>query len=88
MEGTQLDVALSSVPEDYPEGCPVPCVPGWRVSDPATAFDFYSGEKGRITVLEVEGEPVLVTVAAPEEEFEAFLPEAQEVLDTVEWGGR
>jgi hypothetical protein len=88
VEGTQLDVAVASVPEDYPEVCGEPCVPGWRVSDPATAFDFFPGEKGRIAVLEVEGEPVLVTTSAPEEEFEGFLPEAQEVLDTVEWGGR
>jgi hypothetical protein len=88
VEGTRLDAVLSPVPEDYPEGCEEPCVPGWRVSDPATAFDFYPGEKVRITVLEIEGEPVLVTAAAPEEEFEGFLPEAQEVLDTVEWGSQ
>ncbi len=88
VEGTRLDTVLSTVPEDYPEGCGEPCVPAWRVSDPATAFDFYPGEKVRITVLEIEGEPVLVAAAAPEEEFEGFLPEAQEVLDTVEWGGR
>jgi len=61
------------------------------VSGPATAFDFLAGSKVRIAVLEVGGEPVLVTAEAAEadeDEFEGFLPEAQQVLDTVEWASR
>jgi hypothetical protein len=88
VEGTRFDMVVSSAPEDYPEACGEPCVPGYPVSDPATAFDFFPGDKERIVILEVGGEPVLVNAAAPEDEFEAFLPEAQQVLDTVEWGGR
>jgi hypothetical protein len=89
----ELDVTVSpsSEPKDYPEDCPDPCVPGWRVSGPATAFDFLAGSKVRIAVLEVGGEPVLVTAEAAEadeDEFEGFLPEAQQVLDTVEWASR
>jgi hypothetical protein len=33
-------------------------------------------------------EMVIVTAEAAEDDFEGFLPEAQEVLDTVEWGSR
>jgi hypothetical protein len=88
VSGAQLDVAVSSIPRDYPQYCPAPCVPGWRLSEPVTAFTFFSGDKGRIVVLDVEGEMVIVNAEAPEDEFEEFLPEAQKVLDTVEWGGR
>jgi hypothetical protein len=88
VSGAQLDVAVSSIPRDYPQDCPAPCVPGWRLSEPVTAFTFFSGDKGRIVILDVEGEMVIVNAEAPEDEFEEFLPEAQKVLDTVEWGGR
>jgi hypothetical protein len=91
VSGTQLDVTVSpsAIPRDYPEeACPEPCVPGWPASGPATAYDFLAGSKVRIAVLEVEGEPVLVTAEAAEDEFEGFLPEAQQVLDTVEWASR
>ena len=58
------------------------------MSGPATAYDFLAGSKVRIAVLEVGGEPVLVTAEADEDEFAGFLPEAQQVLDTVEWASR
>ncbi len=54
----------------------------------AAAGDLYSGSKARIVVLDVEGETVIVTAEAPEEEFEEFFPKAQELLDSVRWGGR
>ena len=85
VSGTQLDVTVPSVPKDYPEACPAPCVPGWPVSGPATAFDFLAGRKVRIAVVDVEGDIVIVSAEAAENEFEGFLPEAQQVLDTVEW---
>ena len=87
VSGTQLDVEVSSVLRDYPEGCPVPCVNAWPRSDERgeREFVFFLGDKGRHIVLNVEGETVIVSIEAPEEKFEEFLPEAQEVLDTVEW---
>jgi hypothetical protein len=37
--------------------------------------------------VDVQGQTVLIDVAAPEEKFDEFLPKAQKVLDTVEWKG-
>lgn len=83
--GTQLDVVVSSVLNDYPEDCPVPCVNAWPRSPQPMSFLFFLGDKGRHIVLDIEGETVIVSIEAPEEKFDEFLPEAQEVLDTVEW---
>ena len=42
----------------------------------------------RFIVLEdVGGERVTIAWEAPAADFEEFLPEAQEVIDTVEWKG-
>jgi hypothetical protein len=85
VSGTQLDVVVSPATKDYPQGCTVPCVPGWDLSEGQYAYYFVSGYETRLIVLDVEGETVIVAIEAPEETFEEFLPKAQEVLDTVEW---
>ena len=42
----------------------------------------------RHVVLEgVEGETVTMYFGSPKAEFDEFAPEAQKVLDSVEWGG-
>ena len=42
----------------------------------------------RVIVLEdVEGETVTIGFFSPPSEFEEFMPEAQKVLDSVEWRG-
>ena len=86
VSGTQLDAVVSPAPRDYPQECPAPCVPGWDLSEGPEAYDFLSGYKVRLIVLDVEGQTVIVDIEAPEETFEEFLPKAQEVLDTVKWG--
>ena len=44
-------------------------------------------EKARVTFLDVEGETVTISIISPASEFEEFVPEAQKVLDSVEWRG-
>jgi hypothetical protein len=39
-------------------------------------------------IVDVGGETVVTDVVAPADKFDAFLPKAQEVLDSVEWKGR
>jgi hypothetical protein len=41
-----------------------------------------------VTVLEdVEGETVTIGLASPATEFDEFAPEAQKVIDSVQWTG-
>ena len=44
------------------------------------------GDKVRVIVLEdVEGEAMTIDFSGPASEFGEFVPEAQEMIDTVEW---
>jgi hypothetical protein len=88
--GKRLDVEVN-VPEGYRDdqggGCAVPCVPLFRLGDDSVTHITEMG-KDRFAVLEdVRGEAVVIIVSAPVIEFDEFLPEAQKVLDTVEWEG-
>jgi hypothetical protein len=85
VSGQQFD-AIASEPKDV-EFCPEPCVPLFALSGGET-FWLGKSEKYRFIVLDdVEGETVTIIVGGPAVEFEEFLPEAQKVLDTIEWKG-
>jgi hypothetical protein len=85
VSGTRLDMVVSSTPKDYPKHCGMPCVPLFRISD-GTSFWLGKEERDRVIILEdVGGETVTIIIGGPPEEFERYLPKAQEVLDTVEW---
>ena len=59
-----------------------------KFSDGEGGLVLYSDQKKRLIVLEhVDGESVIIGVSAAPEKFDRLLPEAQEVLDTVEWKG-
>jgi hypothetical protein len=46
------------------------------------------GQKYRFTVLEdVKGEKVSIVFGSPAARFEELVPEAEKVLESVEWGG-
>jgi hypothetical protein len=49
--------------------------------------EFKEGFKERFVIVDVEGETVVIDVAAPADKFDEFLPKAQKVLDSVEWKG-
>jgi hypothetical protein len=94
--GKQIDVTASSTPENYPRDLcgGEPCVPLYPIAgthlggDPSESRILsYEGYKDRFIILDVGGETVIIDVAAPEDKFDAFLPKAQKVLESVEWKG-
>jgi uncharacterized protein YjbI with pentapeptide repeats len=83
-DGMQIDVTLSSTPENYPRDlCGEHCVALF----PPGIISSTKGFKDRFIIVEVEGKPVVIDVSAAsaENKFEDFLPKAQKMLDTVEW---
>ena len=85
VSGQQFD-AIPSEPKDV-EFCAEPCVPLFALSGGET-FWLGESEKYRFIVLDdVEGETATLIVGGSALEFEEFLPDAQKVLDTMEWKG-
>jgi hypothetical protein len=84
VKGVQFDVVVE-VPEDYSGVCGSDCVGLFRLS---TGFrvSLFEGDKVRLIVLDdVKGETVTLGFVSPATEFDEFAPEAQKVIDTVEW---
>ena len=88
VEGRRLDIRVSSLPEDYySEDCLGAAVPLWSLPG-GHHWCADEGFTDRYIVLEdIEGETVLIDVWSGSETFEKVLPEAREVLSTVEWEG-
>jgi len=87
--GVRIDVTDTSVPDNFPglDYCLFSCVPLFPYGNGnVVAFD--PQYKDRFVIVDVEGETVVIDVAAPVEQFDEFLPKAQKVLDTVEWTER
>ena len=88
--GKQLEADVE-VPEGYRDveggGCAVPCIPLLRLGNGSVTHITEKGKDGFIILEDVQGETVIIIVSAPADKFEAFLPKAQKVLDTVEWKG-
>ena len=87
VKGERFDVVVEDLPEDYYSVCGSDCVGLFRLS---TGFrvSLVEGYKGRLIVLDdVKGETVTLGFVSPATEFDEFAPEAQKVIDTVEWGG-
>jgi uncharacterized protein YjbI with pentapeptide repeats len=85
VSGARLDVAISSMPESYPPKCGLPCVPLFQDSQ-GEPISTYTSFEARFVVLEVDGETVIATIVSREDKFDDFLPQAEEVLSTVDWG--
>jgi hypothetical protein len=92
VKGVQFDVVLGDLPRDYTGTCRSivghrNCVDLFRLSTGRQIFHD-EGEKVRVTVLEdVEGETVTIGFATLASDFDEFAPEAQKVLESVEWRG-
>ena len=93
-KGQQLDVAVAKdLPEDYHSGVcspiaePEECVDLFRVSTPPPVF-VSEGNKVRLIVLqnELSGQTIALGYASRSTHFDEFAPEAQKVIDTIEWG--
>ncbi len=92
VKGVQFEVVLGDLPQYYIGTCTSivgnpNCVDLFRLSTGGEIF-VAEGEKVRVIVLEdLKGETVTIGSGSPASEFEEFVPEAQKVLDSVEWRG-
>jgi hypothetical protein len=92
VKGLQFDVVVGDRPQSYIPTCTTiignpNCVDLFRLSTGGTIL-LVEGEKAGVIVLEdVEGETVTIGFVSPASEFGEFAPEAQKVLDSVEWRG-
>jgi hypothetical protein len=92
VKGVQFDVVLGDRPLTYIPTCTSivgnpNCVDLFKLSTGGQIF-ITEGEKARAIVLEdVEGETVTIGFVSRASEFGEFAPEAQKVLDSVEWRG-
>jgi hypothetical protein len=87
VKGVQFDVSVEDLPEDYTDVCGTGCVNIGEFSD-GTWIAFAEGYKERVGVLEdVNGETVITDFGSRTTEFDEFAPEAQKVIDSVEWEG-
>jgi hypothetical protein len=92
VKGLQFDVVVGDRPQSYIPTCSSiignpNCVDLFRLSTGGTIL-LVEGEKAGVIVLEdVEGETVTIGFVSPASEFGEFAPEAQKVLDSVEWRG-
>jgi hypothetical protein len=89
VKGLQVDVVVGDLP-NYRGRCGTDCVDIGTVEGyPQLKIDVFvpEDEKARVTFLDVEGETVTISIISPASEFEEFVPEAQKVLDSVEWRG-
>jgi hypothetical protein len=88
VEGERFDVSLGDLPQDYSGVCGSDCVDIGRVGSGVPPLAFAEGLKARVVVLEdVEGETVTIASNSPATEFDRFAPEAEKVIETVEWSG-
>jgi hypothetical protein len=86
VSGVQVDIEPSSVPKDYSPECGdlAPCIPLYPFGE-VDVMASYLGYRDRFVVLEVDGDVVIIDVAAPTDRFEGLARSAGEVLDSVEW---
>jgi hypothetical protein len=92
VKGLQFEVVVGDLPKGYNPTCSTivgtpNCVDLFRLSIGGPIF-VAEGEKVRVIVLEdLEGETVTIGFVSPASEFGEFAPEAQKVLESVEWRG-
>jgi len=88
IKAQQIDVVVGDLPKDYPEGLcgGFDCVQlsqfnfgDWAVEE---------AYKYRLTVLEdVKGQTVIIDFGSPAAEFDEYWPEAEKVVESVQWKG-
>jgi hypothetical protein len=78
-------VVVEDLPKDHSGVCGSDCVDIFKLS---TGFPVVLSEKGKarlIVLQDVKGETVTMGFTSPITEFDEFAPEAQKVVDSVEW---
>jgi hypothetical protein len=87
VKGVQFDVVVEDLPENHYGVCGSDCLDLFLLST-GSPVSQVEADKVRVIVLEdVKGETVIIGLVSPATEFDEFAPEAQKVIDTVEWGG-
>jgi hypothetical protein len=88
VEGVQFDVLVKDLPEDYYGVCGRGCVDIFNLSGGEQTTYFYETHKRRVIVLEdAEDDTVTIAFSSHADNFDEFAPEAQEMVDSVKWGG-
>ena len=88
IEGQRSDVVVGDLPEGHRVGaCGPDCVDLFGLSD-GNALGVAKGEKvGWVVLEDVRGDTVVIGFLGPADEFDEHAPEAQKVIDTVQWRG-
>ena len=89
IKGEQIDVVVGELPKDYPEGlcAPSDCVQ-LSVGSGGEEWAVEEGNKDRVTVLEdVKGKTVIIDFGSPAAKFDEYWPEAEKVVQSVQWKG-
>jgi hypothetical protein len=89
VEGVRFDVIVAKdLPKDHYGMCGTACVDLVRLSDGA-ALGILKGDKIRMIILEdVKDETVITGFGGPVDGFDTLAPQAQKVIDSVEWRGK
>jgi hypothetical protein len=90
VKGVQFDAVVEDLPQDYSGMCGSGCLDIYSLSSGQKILAFPEGKKRRVIVLEdVKGETVTIDFGseASPDDFGEFSPEAQKVVDSVEWSG-
>ncbi len=87
VKGEQFEVVVENLPEDYPSVGGANCVSLFRLTTGSPVCQPEEAKVRLIVLADVKGETVTIGAVSPVTEFEEFLPEAQKVLDSVEWRG-
>jgi hypothetical protein len=87
VEGQQIDVTAARLPKDHPQICGGPCALLFASDAPSSPFASGLDEKIRFVILEeVEGETVTIAIdTSPDDQFDNALPQAEKILNSVEW---
>jgi hypothetical protein len=92
VKGLQFDVVVGDRPQYYIPTCTTivgnpNCVDLFRLSTGGRIFLTEGDKAGAIVLEDLEGETVTIGFASPASEFGELAPEAQKVLESVEWRG-
>jgi hypothetical protein len=88
VEGEQIDVLVEDLPRDFLGRCGAECVDIAPLSGGEQGVFFREANKRRVIVLQdINGETVTIDFSSPVVMFDEFAPEAQKVVDSIEWTG-
>jgi hypothetical protein len=88
VKGQQFEVLVKDLPDDYYGVCGRGCVDIFNLSGGEQTTYHYETHKRRVIVLEdVRGETVYIAFSSHADRFDEFIPEAQNVVDSVKWIG-